>query len=108
MAMEPGMVMEPAMVVVPPMPPVMQPEMQPEMQPDMPADDAAREAQYKARYAKVAAKYAEFRQAHGEILAPQWGDLRSHLFGKKNSPDYYPILEQKLNQFEALMKQNGN
>lgn len=115
MAMEPGMVMEPVMamepdmVVGPPMPPVMHPEMPPDMPPDAPGgDDAAREAQYKARYARVASKYAEFRQAHGEILAAQWGDLRSHLFGKKNSPDYYPILEQKLNQFEALMKQHGN
>ncbi len=109
MAMEPVMAMEPDMVVGPPMPPVMHPEMPPDMPPDAPGgDDAAREAQYKARYARVASKYAEFRQAHGEILAAQWGDLRSHLFGKKNSPDYYPILEQKLNQFEALMKQHGN
>ena len=113
MAMEPPMHVEPdmrvpdAMVVTPPMT-VMTPEMQPEMQPDTADADAARENLYKARYAKLASKYSEFRQAHGEILAPQWNDLRSHLFGKKNSADYYPILDQKLNQFEALMKQNGN
>ena len=107
MAMEPDMRVPDAMVVAPPPMTPMTPDMQPDMPPDVPTDEA-REAQYKNRYARVAAKYSEFRQAHGEILAPQWNDLRSHLFGKKNSPDYYPILDQKLNQFETLMKQNGN
>ncbi len=108
MSMAPDMKVPDAMVAVPPPMTVMQPEMQPEMAPEPPPTDEARENQYKARYARLASKYSEFRQAHGEILAPQWNDLRSHLFGKKNSPDYYPILDQKLNQFEALMKQNGN
>ena len=79
--------------------------------PPVPSDagaDEAREAQFKARYARLARLYGEFRQAHGEILAPQWNDLRNYLFNKKNTPDYYNILEQKLNQFENLMKQNAN
>lgn len=68
----------------------------------------SREAQSKARYARIARLYGEFRQAHGEILAPQWNELRNHLFNKKDAPDYYDVLEQKLNQFEALMKQHAN
>lgn len=111
MPAEPVMMAPPTVVMNPP-PGMISPAMALDMAgPPVPSDagaDEAREAQFKARYARLARLYGEFRQAHGEILAPQWNDLRNYLFNKKNTPDYYNILEQKLNQFENLMKQNAN
>lgn len=99
---------DPVEPMVPPMA-VMVAEMQPEKQPEpAPGGTDPREAQFKARYARVQSRYSAFRQAHGEILASQWSELRSHLFNMKSSPDYYPVLEQKLNAFEAQMKQYGH
>ena len=107
--MEPDMrPRDPVEPMVPPMA-VMVAEMQPEKQPEpAPGGTDPREAQFKARYARVQSRYSAFRQAHGEILASQWSELRSHLFNMKSSPDYYPVLEQKLNAFEAQMKQYGH
>lgn len=108
---EPVMHAPPLVTMNPPagMIPTMAPEMTPAPMPPNPAGaDDAREAQFKARYARLARMYNEFRQAHGDILAPQWSDLRNHLFNKKNTPDYYNILEQKILQLENLMKQHAN
>jgi hypothetical protein len=80
--------------------------MKPEKVAKQPDNDKALKKKVISRYNHIRLKYNRFKNANGQILAQQWQNLRSFLVYKKGTPDYYKILNRKLNHFNSLMKKH--
>ncbi|MGM0596826.1 MAG: hypothetical protein ACQES9_07285, partial [Myxococcota bacterium] len=80
--------------------------MKPKEDEKQPDNDKALKNKVISRYNYIRLKYNRFKNANGQILAQQWQNLRSFLVYKKGTPDYYKILNRKLNHFNSLMKKH--